>query len=182
MPKTKLIGITGCTNSGKSTLCKHLNNELPNSICIFQDDFYHERNEKNLQYLPEADSFNFDVITAIDMEKFKSELIALKNSEKYEYILIDGFLIFEDKDLSEMLDKKYFILLDKEESRRRRESRQYNSKDTPNYFDKCVWVEYLKYFEMCKVTFSDITFLDGTMSPPDLVKVIVTDFEKKKIM
>ena len=168
MPKTKLIGITGCTNSGKSTLCKHLHNEFPNSICLFQDDFYHERNEKNLQYLPEAESFNFDVISAIDMQKFKKELIALRDMQKYEYIFIDGFLIFEDNILADMLDKKYFILLDKEESRRRRESRQYNSKDTPNYFDKCVWVEYLKYFKLCKETYKDIIFLDGTMPPDEL--------------
>lgn len=183
MPETKIIGISGCTNSGKSTLCKHLINEFDNSIYLCQDNYYLEKNEKNLEYIPEAESFNFDVITAIDMNKFRFKLNALKTSNKYDFIFIDGFLIYEDRLVADSLDKKYFIILNKEESRRRRESRHYNSIDTPNYFDKCVWVEYLKYLKFCKANYIDIVYLDGGSNlPQDLVNFILADFKRSNLI
>lgn len=182
MFKTKLIGISGCTNSGKSTLCRLLKKELKNAIHISQDDYYHERNESNLTYIPEVDSFNFDEINAINMEKFNREIIALRDSEKYDFILIDGFLIYEDQALSSLLDKKYFIVLNKEESRRRRETRSYKSLDTPDYFEKCVWVEYMKYLKLCKNKHSDIVYIDGTNQPLDSVKFLLNDIKRSNLI
>lgn len=97
----------------------------------------------------------------------------LKKSGKYDYIFVEGFLIFEDKQLASMLDKMYFILLDKEESKRRRALRCYKSVDTPNYFDKCVWVEFLKYQKKCKANHSGIVYLDGHRSRQELLKEIL---------
>ncbi|KAF9523474.1 P-loop containing nucleoside triphosphate hydrolase protein [Crepidotus variabilis] len=39
MPKVLLIGVGGPTCSGKTTIAKHLNRILPNSVIIHQDDF-----------------------------------------------------------------------------------------------------------------------------------------------
>lgn len=175
MRETKLIGITGCTNSGKSTLCKNLCKEMVSSIHVSQDDYF---NRENLEYNEEAESFNFDSITAIDMDKFKEEIKSLKNSNKYDYVFIDGFIIYEDKELADFLDKKYFISLNKTESKRRRASRQYNSVDTPKYFDKCVWVEFLKYKKMCKRTYKDICYMDGVKPKQDLVEHVLADLER----
>jgi nicotinamide/nicotinate riboside kinase len=176
--ETKLIGISGCTNSGKSTLCKFLKNEFNNSICLNQDDYYRERNEDNLEYVSEADSFNFDVITAIDMDRFKKDIIKLRDSGIYDFIFIDGFLIYADRELVDLLDIKYFILLNKEESRRRRESRQYKTIDTPNYFEKCVWVEYSKYLKFCKSSYIDIIYIDGTNPIQEIVNFVINDFKR----
>ena len=73
IPKTKLIGVSGCTNGGKTTLCKRLLAELPNAYHFSQDDFYHERGSPHYTYIKELDSFNYDVISAIDMKRFHSE-------------------------------------------------------------------------------------------------------------
>jgi len=112
------------------------------------------------------------------MDKFIKDIISLRDSAVYDFVFIDGFLIYADKELVELLDIKYFILLNKEESRRRRESRQYKSIDTPNYFEKCVWVEYSKYLKTCKSNYIDIIYIDGTSPPKDLVKFVINDFKR----
>ena len=182
MSRTKVIGISGCTNSGKSTLCKLLAKELNNSIHISQDDYYRERNVANLEYIPEVESFNFDVITAIDTDKLNEDIVALRDSEQYDFILVDGFLIYADEVLASRLDKKYFILLGKEESRRRRETRNYKSMDTPDYFDKCVWVEYMKYLQFCQKKYSDIVYMDGTNQIPDSVEFLLSDLKRSNLI
>jgi nicotinamide/nicotinate riboside kinase len=161
MVQTKLIGISGCTNGGKTTLSKRLQKEFPNSTHLSQDDFYYPRDSKHYTYIPELESFNFDVISVINMEKFYQELKKLILSEKYEFIFLDGFLLYEDEKIYNLLDKKYFLSLDKEECIRRRASRNYKTIDTPNYFEKCVWVEFLKYKQKCQSKYKDIIYLNG---------------------
>jgi uridine kinase len=59
------------------------------------------------------------------MKKFHRKLAKLIKSNKYEHIFIDGILLYDDAKLVCMLDKKYFIDLEKEECYRRRLSRNY---------------------------------------------------------
>jgi len=50
---------------------------------LSQDDYYHPRDQNHLEFLPEFKSLNFDVITAINMDKLKNELYHLIESNKY---------------------------------------------------------------------------------------------------
>ena len=177
--KTKLIGISGCTNGGKTTLCSSLRNELSNAYHISQDDYYYPREQ--LEYLHELDSYNFDVISAINMQQFKQDILKLCKSEKYDYILIDGFLIYEDQELVDILDKKYFLLLDKEECLRRRNSRNYKTVDTPNYFEKCVWIEFSKYKQKCQ-NIEQIIFLEGSDPAQTIVNTVKSDLKKSSML
>lgn len=92
LTKTKLIGISGCTNGGKTTLSKRLLLEFPNSYHFSQDDFYHDRvhNKEAYHWIDELQSYNFDVISCIDMKRFRSELQKLVELGKYDYIFL-GF-------------------------------------------------------------------------------------------
>jgi nicotinamide/nicotinate riboside kinase len=175
MMKAKLIGISGCTNGGKTTLSKSLIEEFPNSYHLSQDDFYHERGSKHYEFKPELNSFNFDVISAIDMKKFHAHLNALVRSGKYAYIFCDGILLYEDDKLNKMLDKKYFIDLNKDECSRRRKSRHYIIEDSSNYFEMCVWKEYQKYKQKCETTRKNVTFLDGCQPPRHLLDHVMND-------
>lgn len=179
MVKTKIIGISGCTNGGKTTLSKRLQKEFKNSTYLTQDDFYHPRDSNHLTYIPELDSFNFDVISAIDTEKFLLKLTELIDSEKYEYIFLDGFILFEDERIYNLLDYKYFLLLDKDECLRRRANRNYKSIDTPNYFEECVWVEFLKYKEKCQQYYKDIIFLNGLDTPDSIFNRVKNQIQEK---
>ena len=175
MTKTKLIGISGCTNGGKTTLCKNLLSELPNSVYLSQDEFYLERNSQNYEFIEEADSFNFDVITAIDMKKFHFNLSKLLCTEKYKYIFIDGILLYEDEKLVNMLDRKYFLDLDKEEAARRRKNRQYIMRETENYFEMCAWNEFLKYKQKCVQNLKNIIYLNGSLSQQEIFNYVIND-------
>ena len=106
------------------------------------------------------------------MNRLKQKLMDLIKSNKYEYIFVDGFLIFQDKVLANLFDKKYFLLLNKEESRQRRLNRTYRTVDSPNYFDKCVWIEYMKYKQMCELNYEDIVYLDASCSTEQLSRLI----------
>lgn len=179
MIKTKLIGVSGCTNGGKTTLCKRLMSELANAYHLSQDDFYHERGSSHYTYMPELSSFNYDVISAIDMKRFHAELARLfRSPQRYSYILCDGILLYEDEKLFKMFDKRYFLELPKEECERRRKQRHYAVEDTSDYFDKCAWREYLKYRQKCGVENGhrkNIIFLNGTQKPGALVDYVIND-------
>ena len=169
---TKLVGLSGCTNGGKTTLAKRLLKEFKNSAYLSQDDFYFPRDGKHLSYISELESFNFDVITAINMDKLRQELEKLVDSGKYDFIFLDGFLLYDDEKLYNMLDYKYFLFLTKEECLRRRQSRNYKTIDTPNYFDKCVWIEFLKYKQKCENIYNDIIYLNGYNNLEDLFQLV----------
>lgn len=172
---TKLIGISGCTNGGKTTLSKNLLNEYPNSIHLSQDEFYLERNNQNYEFIEEANSFNFDVITAIDMNQFHKKLSKLVYNGKYDYIFIDGILLYEDDKLVKMLDRKYFLDLDKEEAAKRRKNRHYIMKETENYFEICAWKQFLIYKQKCIQNIKNIIFLNGSQSREEIFKFVLSD-------
>ncbi|CAF0893551.1 unnamed protein product [Brachionus calyciflorus] len=175
MNKTKLIGISGCTNGGKTTLSKRLLLEIPNSFYLSQDEFYLERNSQNYKFVEEVDSFNFDVISAIDMKKFHMELNKLVRAGQYEYIFLDGILLYEDLNLVKMLDRRYFIDLNKEEAAKRRKSRQYILRETENYFEICAWTEFLKYKQNCIQNVNNVIYLDGSLPREDIFKFVLND-------
>lgn len=156
---TKVIGISGCTNSGKTTLAKRLQNSLPNAIVLEQDNFYYQDNNL-LDYLHDLQSYNYDVITAIDVIKLRKELQNLINSGLNKYIIIEGCFIFDDEDLSNSMHKKYFLYVPKEESWKRRKNRSYEYPDRPEYLENCVWPEYLKYRDRCDKYHKDIIYVD----------------------
>ena len=178
MIRTKLIGVSGCTNGGKTTLSKRLLAAFPSSYYLSQDDFYHKRDANHYEYIPELNSFNFDVISAIDMPKFHRKLRKIIKSNKYEYIFIDGILIFEDDKLLKMLDRKYFLDLDKEECHRRRLSRQYILEDTANYFDMCVWKEFTKYKFKCTTSIKNIIYINATQNKESIFLFVANDLIK----
>jgi uridine kinase len=122
-------------------------------------------------------SFNFDVITAIDMQKLHKKLEKLVKSGKYEYIIIDGILLFEDEKLLKILDKKYFVDLDKEECYRRRQLRNYKSKDTEGYFDFCVYPEFQKYKFKCESTLKNVIYLNGSDSADYNFNYVLNDLK-----
>ncbi|CAF1091493.1 unnamed protein product [Brachionus calyciflorus] len=172
--KTKIIGISGCTNSGKTTLAKRLQTQLSNSIVLEQDDFY-IRDENSLEYLEEAESYNFDVITAIDVKKMKNQLQSLIDSAKFEWILVEGCFIYDDSFLLEKMDRKYFLFIDKEESARRRKTRVYPTRDTQKYLEKCVWPEFTKYRERCERFYKDIIFIDASGTRDETFNKVYSD-------
>lgn len=168
--KPIVIGITGCSCSGKTTLATLLYHELTATnhsvIYIKMDDFYLPRNETYLSIVPEIGEFNYDRIDSFNLTALHDSVNqALWNSDA-EFVIIEGILLFRDPYLFSQLDFKYFITLGREEIRRRRLARRNYQLDThPSYFDLVVWPEYIKYKAMCETLYPDeIVYLSGRES------------------
>ncbi|XP_068604427.1 nicotinamide riboside kinase 2-like isoform X1 [Brachionichthys hirsutus] len=181
-----IIGIGGVTNGGKTTLTNRLLKTLPNCCVVHQDDFFKRPNQIEVG----EDGFRqWDVITALDMEamintvkgwqenpvKFarshgvslSSETEATDSEDKRTHILIvEGFLIYNNKPLIDIYDKCFYISIPYEECKQRRSTRTYTVPDPPGLFDGHVWPMYLKHRKEMESNCEAIEYLDG-MTPKD---------------
>ncbi|ANZ75035.1 BA75_02256T0 [Komagataella pastoris] len=81
--KVVIIGISGSSSSGKTTIARIISLVLPNCLLIHQDDFY--RPNEEIPYDPKHKAQNWDSPDAIDFVKFKSVLHKLQNDPSFVY-------------------------------------------------------------------------------------------------
>jgi nicotinamide/nicotinate riboside kinase len=147
---------------------------------LAQDDYYFPRDSNHLEYIDALESYNFDTIRAIDMDKFHADVKKLIDSKQYDYIFLDGFLLFDDEKLSNLLDKKYFFYLNKDVCWMRRQARNYDYADSIAYFDGCVWPEYLKYKQKCENKYDDVVFINGSDLLENVLNFVIGDLKGLK--
>ena len=124
----KLIGITGGSGSGKSTVVRKISEAHPDSICIAQDNYYKSASFVNNHNIL---AFNFDHPDAFDMDLMVENLKDLKASKaidmpQYDFvkhqrkpetkhiepktiIIVDGLMVLYDKRIRDLLDLKLFV-------------------------------------------------------------------------
>ena len=131
-----IIGITGGTGSGKTTLVHQIMNQLPDNevVIISQDSYYKEA--QNLSQ-DELSQINFDHPNAIDFELLVAHIKDLKagktiNQPVYSFLkhnrtdeiivtqprkvmIVEGILILTNPELRSLLDLKIFIYVDSDE-------------------------------------------------------------------
>ena len=129
--KTLIIGITGGTGSGKSTVCKAIKDSIPaENIAILEQDAYY----KDQTHLSIEDRLktNYDHPLAFDNKLLINHIDMLcegKSIEKpiYDYelhtrkqdetvtvepkdiIIVEGIMILEDEELRDKLDIKIYV-------------------------------------------------------------------------
>ena len=126
--EVKIIGITGGSGSGKSTVVKRIKERYPNAVLIEQDNYYKSATFVNNHNIT---SYNFDHPDAFDMDLLLSNLKDLKDGKcckmpQYDFvhhtrrdeyvvvkpssiIIIDGLMVFYDERIREMLDLKLYV-------------------------------------------------------------------------
>nr|XP_055128210.1 nicotinamide riboside kinase 1 isoform X3 [Symphalangus syndactylus] len=191
--KTFIIGISGVTNGGKTTLAKNLQKHLPNCSVISQDDFFKPESEietdKNgfLQYdvhlrfrhvgqtglelltsgdLPTSasQSTGITVLEALNMEKMVAAISCWMESARRSVVSTDK----ESAEEIPILIIEGFLLFNYN-------TRVYEPPDSPGYFDGHVWPMYLKHRqEMQDITW-EVVYLDGTKSEEDLFLQVYED-------
>ncbi|XP_051174682.1 nicotinamide riboside kinase 1 [Leptopilina boulardi] len=180
-----VIGISGATCSGKTTIAQKLHKDLKNSILIQQDTYFHDVDDPRHIWIEELNHINFDIISSLDMKKMYSDIrkildekplfnnvVSPKNEKKI--LIIEGFLIFDYKPILDLCNLKYFLTLEKEECYNRRKLRVYEPPDVPGYFEKVVWPEYVNHLKVImnnKELMKSIKFYDG-FSQEDVIKHI----------
>lgn len=130
MTKPFIIGITGGSGAGKTTLINELRNSFTKKeLCIIsQDDYYRPIDQ---QQIDNQGIENFDIPSSIDKEAFIKDVKKLMKGKKVkrkEYvfnnenakpkilvfkpapiILVEGIFVFHFKKMNELLDLKIFV-------------------------------------------------------------------------
>ncbi len=129
MKKPMVIGIAGGTGSGKSTLVNSLKEVIGDQVVTLMHDYYYKANKELT--LEERKRMNYDHPNAFETEMLVEHVKKLKNNEAikhplYDYVLhtrksesvlvepkkviiVEGILIFENKELRELCDMKIFV-------------------------------------------------------------------------
>ena len=124
-----VIGIAGGTGSGKTTLMKNLVKEFGDVITVLSHDNYYKRHDE-MSY-EERCQLNYDEPDAFDTSLMAYHLDCLRHGEAidcpvYDYtvhnrsnetvriipskvIVVEGILIFENKQLRDLMDIKLFV-------------------------------------------------------------------------
>jgi len=174
-----LVGLSGVTNGGKSTLSRLLIEKFPRSAYICQDKYFYTRDSGKLEFKPEVHSHNWDCIGAIDWESFYKQLQEIQaKSYAYDFLFIDGFLLFKFHSLIKF-DRKYFFTLTMEECLQRRLKRNYKTVGSKEYFEVCVWPAYTEYYEFCQSTFDDVVYLNGEENMDEHFALVVKNLENE---
>jgi len=124
----KIIGISGGSGSGKTTIVRKISEIIPDFLFISQDNYY-----KSAEYMNNKNitAFNFDHPDAFDNECILRQLKKLKNFESVEMpqydfvhhrrleetikiapkklIIFDGIMIFFDKRIRDLIDLKLYV-------------------------------------------------------------------------
>lgn len=125
---TIFIGIAGGTGSGKTTLTEHLVSRFGDDIAVVHHDNYYKRQDCSFE---ERCKQNYDHPDAFDTDLMIRDLKKLKAGETiycpvYDYaihnrtdktveikpakvVIVEGILIFQSKELRDLLDIKIFV-------------------------------------------------------------------------
>ena len=128
MEKVIVIGIAGGTGSGKSTMIGKIKEQFHDEITILSHDFYYKRHD-DISF--EDRKLNYDHPNSFDTDLMIDHIRRLKNWETIErpvydftihnridetvrvspskVIIVEGILIFENKELLDLFDIKVFI-------------------------------------------------------------------------
>jgi uridine kinase len=126
--KVKIIGISGGSGSGKTTIVRQIAEIVPDFVCIAQDSYY-----KSAEYMDNQNitAFNFDHPSAFDTDLMVEHLRALKRGETirvpvYDFVhhrrspetlevaprslvLFEGIMVFVDPRVRDLLDLKLYV-------------------------------------------------------------------------
>ena len=124
-----VIGIAGGSGSGKSTLTQQLLNHFGSDITVIRHEDYYKAHDD--MAFEERTQLNYDHPNAFDTELMLEQLKQLKEGEAihcpiYDYtahtrsrnfqviyptsvIIVEGILIFENKELCDQMDIKIFV-------------------------------------------------------------------------
>ena len=128
--KVTVIGVAGGTGSGKSTLVKRLQEAFAGADVVTLCHAYYYKAHPELSY-EERTKLNYDHPAAFDTDMLVDHVKALKANVAIEHpvysfvdhnrteekvavkpskvIIVDGILIFENKELRDLMDIKVFV-------------------------------------------------------------------------
>lgn len=77
-----VLGISGATCSGKSSLAKQLQSLFNDAVLLHQDDYFHDVSSDKHVKIPELNHINFEILSSVDMDAFKNRIRLVLESEE----------------------------------------------------------------------------------------------------
>jgi len=200
--KPLIIGVAGGSGSGKTTVVNHIMNAIgEDDILLLQHDSYY----RDLKHLPfeERTKHNFDHPSSLETELMIRHIKALKEGYQVEIpiydftkhirktetrvanakkiILIDGILIFSEKELREQMNIKLYVDTDDDIRLMRRIKRDIVERDRElenvlDQYEKFVRPMHLEFVEPSK-RYADIIIPRGGENKValDMVNALIQD-------
>ena len=180
-----VIGLAGGTGSGKTTLMNNLIQRYGDAVTVLSHDNYYKRHDE-LPY-EERCKLNYDEPAALETDLMARHLESLRRGETilcpvYDFtvhnrsdetipivpkkvIIVEGILIFEDKELRELMDIRIFVDTDADVRLCRRIKRDVNKRGRTlesvlQQYQETVKPMHEKYVEPSK-KFADIVVPEG---------------------
>lgn len=185
-----IIGISGVTCGGKTSLANRLKESLTPAYVFHQDKFFFPDDSAQHVRVPGLPHNNYDVLGALDMPRMLHDIsLTIAGQDRAEarslddadhkfkvpgikFMIIEGFTALNYKPINEMCDLRYYFVLEYGECLMRRVYRLYDPPDIDGYFDQCVWPEHLKYRAQIEKD-PRVKFLDGTKA--DAFETVMAD-------
>ena len=185
MENILVIGIAGGSGSGKTTLLKNIIETFGPAITVISHDNYYKRHDE-MTY-EERCKLNYDEPAALETDLMVRQLEALRNGQEilcpvYDFtvhnrsdetilikpervIIVEGILIFENKELRDLMDIKIFVDTDADIRICRRIKRDVNKRGRSlesviNQYQDTVKPMHEKYVEPSK-KYADIVVPEG---------------------
>lgn len=204
-----IIGVAGGSGSGKTTVVQHIIDAIgEENILLIQHDSYY----RDLKHLPfeERSKQNFDHPSSLETELMIRHIEALKEgyqveipiydftkhirkeetrlAEPKEVILIDGILVFTEKDLRNLMNIKLYVDTDDDIRLMRRIQRDIVERDREleqvlSQYQKYVRPMHLEFVEPTK-RYADIIIPHGGENQValDMVNALIQDRLNNEVM
>ncbi|CAL4245921.1 unnamed protein product [Meganyctiphanes norvegica] len=222
-----IVGISGVTCSGKSTLASKLLTGLHNTVCYLAQDDYILPNDfpGHPAAPPPLKGISKESLQSIHVETMMRDIRKILNTSHHDIVLsdsweesaetrnilrpdqkddentmkiprtnggalhsnalfkgrkqdaslspvliIEGFLIFNQPEIPELCNLKYFLTLNKEECWKRRQTRNFSipGGNAKLYFDLCTWSQYEKHYKDVHQRVKDIVIYNGMTNPQEI--------------
>ncbi|TRY62848.1 hypothetical protein TCAL_11567 [Tigriopus californicus] len=199
-----IIGISGATCAGKSTLAQALAAIFPQVRHINQDDYYYPEDHPRHQWVSALNHINWELPSACDMDQLYDDMIrgqthrtvnqansniipltpeqlkvvadfrTLGHNLPSPVLILEGITLFNHEPVRDACDWRFFLTLDYDECRKRRNQRAYDPPDVPKYFDTVVWPQYQSNESLLRSSMAhQIDFLDGSQEFRALLDAIL---------
>lgn len=174
-----IVGISGVTCSGKSSLATSLLSFLSNPLqdsaehrihqvrLIRQDDYFYKRDSPHHTWIPEMNYINREIMSALDMQRMISDIEACiyglcqPIDGTINILLIEGFLIFNHPKVLSLCNVRIEVQITQAVCRERRKLRTYNPPNPIGYFESFIWPFYEKHSAEYRQDVTDLIAVNG---------------------
>lgn len=159
-------------------------------ILIHQDKYFYARDSPHHKWIPEINFINRELLSAMDMDRFaedvrttvqelqidinssiecSNEWQADGNRTNVNVLIVEGFLIYNDKRINRFCDLRFQIYLSYEIGLERRLKRTFKHVNPQPvwYFEHYIWPSYHKHLDEVPNK-SDLIYLNGEQHFDDI--------------